>query len=142
MRLLWDLWVGALSLIGSTILIFAGIALCAYATANQLNERHDTQLDSILFAIGVILFASSAVRRLIWMFLGVALVWAPLGGGVIYLTLEDVHHFEPNLMVLSFALAPPFLVTLLLLVMGGGNPVATKRDPDTSLSDTPEAGED
>ena len=142
MRFLWNLWVGTLSLIGSAVLIFVGIALCAYATANQLNEQHDTLIDSILFVIGVILFASSAVRRLIWMFLGVALVWAPLAGGVIYLTLEDVHHFEPNLMVLSFALIPPFLVTLLLLVMGGGNPIPAKRDLGTSLSDTPDAGED
>ena len=142
MRLLWDLWVGALSLIGSAVLIFVGIALCAYATANQLNEQHDTLLDSILFAIGVILFASSAVRRLIWMFLGVALVWAPLAGGVIYLTLEDVHHFEPNLMVLSFALVPPFLVTILLLVMGGGSALAPKRDLGTTPPDTPDPGED
>jgi hypothetical protein len=136
MRLLWDLWIGTLSLLGNVVLVFVGIGLCAYATLCQLNERHDTLLDSILFALGVLLFASAVVRRLIWIFLGVALVWIPVAGGLIYVTLEDRHRFEPDLTTLGILLIPPFFVTMLLLTMRGAAP---RRELESSL---PDAGEE
>lgn len=111
---IWNLYLGLLTLLGNFVLILAGLAMCAYATYQQMQPLHDVTLDVALFAGGILLIAFSVVRRMVWSFCGLAAIW----GGMIWFAMQflmDAHEeirLSPELIAL--AAIPPFFMTLYL----------------------------
>jgi len=111
---LWNLYLGLLTVLGHGLLIIAGIALCGYATMQQLEPLHDTQTDVIIFGGGLLLISFSMIRRIIWTFAGLGAVW---GAAVWFGARELGEHdesFSISTELIALAVVPPLLVTLFL----------------------------
>jgi hypothetical protein len=63
--------------------------LCGVAPRQQLDAFHSTGLDSLIFGIGLALIVFKAVRRMVWLFLGLTLLWSTIVVGVTYLQADD-----------------------------------------------------
>ena len=112
---IWNLYLGLFSLLGHGLLVLIGIALCGYATMQQLNDLHDTTLDCLLFAIGIILVGFSSVRRWLWTFTGLAAGWTVVvAAGAFFLRQHEHEAIEITPALVALAAIPPLLLTLYL----------------------------
>jgi hypothetical protein len=110
----WNLYLGLLSLLGNTLLVIIGIGLCGYATAQQLEPLHNAHLDVALFVAGILLISFSMVRRIVWTFSGLTVVWGALVWFAARALAENDHSFTISTELIALAAAPPLLVTLVL----------------------------
>jgi hypothetical protein len=111
---IWNLYLGLLSLLGNVFLVLVGIGLCGYATAQQLQPLHDPHLDVALFVAGILLISFSFIRRIVWTFSGLTLIWCGLlYVGMTVLDPQDLR-LDFSTMMLAIAAGPPLLVTLIL----------------------------
>jgi hypothetical protein len=135
---IWNLYLGLLSLLGNGFLIILGIGLCGYATAQQLQPLHDPVLDSALFVAGVLLISFSFIRRIVWTFSGLVLIWCGLlWVGMTVLDPQDLR-LEFSTMMLALAAGPPLLVTIILETI----PKHAEPESDLEISLSPPENKD
>jgi hypothetical protein len=111
---IWSFYTGVLRLVGETILILSGIALCGYTMVQQFEKLHSTGLDAALFAVGISLVAFRMLRRLVWAAIGLSIPWIALVAGGIYLLVEDVYRFQVTPDLIALALVPPIFMAVWL----------------------------
>jgi hypothetical protein len=132
---IWNLYLGLLTLLGNFILIVIGLAMCAYATYQQMQPLHDATLDVMLIVGGLLLISFSMVRRMVWSFCGLAAVW----GGLIWVGMQLFSNGHEEIKItpelLAIAAIPPFFMTLYL-------EGARKRSSDLEISLSKKADDD
>jgi len=111
---IWNLYLGLLTLLGNAILILLGLALCTYATYQQLQPLHDSTLDVMMFIGGILLIGFSMVRRMVWSFCGLAAVWGGIIWCVMQIFLNPHEKIEITPELIAIAAIPPFFMTLFL----------------------------
>ncbi len=111
---IWNLYLGLLALLGHTLLILTGLGLCAYATMLQMQPLHDVVFDVVLFVVGILLISFSVIRRMVWSFCGLAVVWCGLIWAVLTLFSHAHRGFDITLELIAIAAIPPFFGTLYL----------------------------
>jgi hypothetical protein len=114
MGAIWSFYTGVLRLVGETILIFAGIALCGYTMMQQFEQLHSTGLDSALFAAGISLVAFRAIRSFVWTVIGVSVPWGFLVVTGVYLLINDFYRFRITPELIALGGIPPVIVAALL----------------------------
>ncbi len=110
---------GLLTILGTTLLVGFGIAICAYATSQQLSEFHSTGWDSLLFASGISLVAFKLVRRLVWLCLGLGIPWSAATVGIAYFLIGDRYRFEYTLPLAALGILPPIAAAIILEIRSG-----------------------
>lgn len=130
---LWNLYLGLLSLLGHALLVLLGLALCGYSTLQQMDPLHDTVKDVLLFGGGMLLVAFSTIRRMIWSFCGVALVWGGLMWGFLRVVTDAHRGIDLTPELIAIAAIPPFFATLYLETLH-----KRTSDLEISLSEKPD----
>lgn len=134
-ELIGNIYTELLKLVGNIVLVLAGIAGCAFATVRQYEPMHSTQENTAIFLLGIALVVSSWVRRFVWTCLGLAVPWALLVAGALYLLTSNPARFEFSPVVLLVVVAPPIFGAF-MLELRPKPPAREGRDPLRPTSDS------
>lgn len=130
---IWNLYLGLLALLGHTLLILLGLGLCGYATLLQMDPQHDLIKDVLLFGVGILLVAFAMIRRMIWSFTGLAIVWCGLIWAVLQVFGNAHRGIDITPELIAVAVIPPFFGTLYLEALQ-----KRSTDLEISLSENPD----
>lgn len=111
---LWGLYLRLLGVLGHGILIAVAFALCAFTLIDQFHAMDDTARNAALFVAGFAVIASTALRRWIWMLIGLTVPWLVLVAGAVRFLVEDHYRFTVTVPLLAIAFVPPLVLLVIL----------------------------